>query len=167
MQICMESMGRKPCSCMQFIKTCYFIYTTIHVRICIRYYKSHSHTVLNTPITHTTPTGNIPEAPMLGTPVTRYKGQNVGFLWCPLKMGLTGHTWSWWDTVPCQQLQVFLWWSPNGLGFHPRCQLSWSVHLSLPWEEGKRRVRDGIRGERRGVCVCVGVCELGKNRGEK
>ena len=24
-------------------------YTTIHVRICIRYYKSHSHTVLSTP----------------------------------------------------------------------------------------------------------------------
>ena len=33
-------------------------------------------------ITRTTPTGNKPEAPELGTP--RYKGQNVGSQWCPL-----------------------------------------------------------------------------------
>ena len=36
----------------------------------------------NSRITHTTPTGNIPEAPELGTP--RYNGQNVGSQWCPL-----------------------------------------------------------------------------------
>ena len=34
-----------------------------------------SHAVLKRLITHTTPTGNIPEAPELGT--THYKGQNV------------------------------------------------------------------------------------------
>ena len=36
-----------------------------------------SHIVLNSPITHTTPTRNIPEVPELGT--AHYKGQNV----CP------------------------------------------------------------------------------------
>ena len=38
--------------------------------------------LLNSLIMRTTPTGNIPEAPELGTP--RYKGQNVGSQWCPL-----------------------------------------------------------------------------------
>ena len=43
--------------------------------------------MLNSPIMHTTPTENIPEAPELGTP--RYKGQNFGSQWCPLLRGST------------------------------------------------------------------------------
>ena len=43
--------------------------------------------VLNSPIVHTTPTGNIPETPELGTPL--YNGQNFGSQWCPLLRGST------------------------------------------------------------------------------
>ena len=35
-----------------------------------------SHIVLNSPITHTMPTGNIPEAPELGTPCYKIVGPN-------------------------------------------------------------------------------------------
>ena len=36
---------------------------------------------------HTTPTGNIPETPELGTP--RYNGENFGSQWCLLLRGST------------------------------------------------------------------------------
>ena len=56
-----------------------------------------SHVVLNSLITHTTPTGNIPEPPELGTPL--YNRQNFGSRRCPLLRGSTVLQWSDWSTV--------------------------------------------------------------------
>ena len=44
-----------------------------------------NHVVLNSTITHITPTRNILEAPKLGTPHSN--GQKVGSQWCPSKRG--------------------------------------------------------------------------------
>ena len=50
---------------------------TCSISLCLAFPPSvQQNVMLNSPITHVTPTGNIPEAPELGTP--RYKGQNVG-----------------------------------------------------------------------------------------